>query len=112
MEQFENRPWGHFEVLSEGTNHMVNRVIVKSGKRVSYHYHNKRSEYWIVVQGSGNFILDATNRKVSVGDVLYIEPGSYHRIHNTGIEDLIVIETQLGVCDESDIVRIDDDFNR
>ena len=112
MEQFENRPWGSFEVLSEGPNYKVKRFIVKSGKRMSYQYHNKRSEYWVVVQGSGNFTLDAINRQISVGDVLYIEIGSYHRIHNTGTEDLIVIETQLGVCDESDIVRIDDDFNR
>ena len=73
MEQFENRPWGSFEVLSEGPNYKVKRFFVKSGKRMSYQYHNKRSEYWVVVQGSGNFTLDAINRQISVGDVLYID---------------------------------------
>lgn len=106
------RPWGSYEVLYETDTYKVKRFIVKSGKRISYQYHNNRSEHWCIVQGKGNFILDGMNRTVTVGDVLSIDVGSLHRIHNIGMEDLVVIETQLGICEESDIVRIDDDFNR
>jgi mannose-6-phosphate isomerase len=106
------RPWGSYEVLYEADTYKVKRVIVKSGKRISYQYHQNRSEHWTIVQGTGNFILDGMNRTVTVGDVLSIDIGSLHRIHNISTCDLIVIETQIGVCDESDIVRIDDDFNR
>jgi len=109
---FETRPWGWFEVLTVDPTYKVKRFVVVSGKRLSYQYHNNRTEQWVIVQGTGNFILNAINHEVKAGDVLTIKPGDYHRIHNIGVEDLIVIETQLGICDESDIVRIDDDFNR
>ena len=43
-----------------------------------------------------------------------VKPGcrlSYQ--HNIGMEDLVIIEVQFGdKCEESDIVRIDDDYNR
>jgi len=112
MTQYEKRPWGWFEVLTEHTTYTVKRLVVNPGKRLSYQFHYKRSEHWVITQGVGNFILNATNRQVGVGDVLTINLGDHHRIHNTGAEDLIIIETQLGECDESDIVRIDDDYGR
>lgn len=112
MSEVTVRPWGWFEVLAEDTTYKVKRLVVKSGKRLSYQYHNKRSERWVIVQGTGNFILNAINKYVFVGDALQINIGDYHRIHNIGVEDLIIIETQLGDCDELDIVRIDDDYNR
>jgi mannose-6-phosphate isomerase len=47
------------------------------------------------------------------GDAFIIEQGIAHRIANTGEEDLIFIETQLGLYfGEDDIVRIEDDFGR
>ena len=109
---YETRPWGHFEVLAEGPNCKVKRLVVKPGKRISYQYHKHRLEHWVIVQGSGNFILNAINKYVFTGDTMQINIGDYHRIHNIGAEDLIIIETQLGKCDESDIVRIEDDYNR
>lgn len=112
MSEITVRPWGWFEVLAEDSTYKVKRLVVKSGKRLSYHYHDKRSENWTIVQGTGNSILNAINKCVFVGDTLQINTGDYHRIHNTGVKDLIVIETQLGNCDESDIVRIECDYSR
>lgn len=109
---YETRPWGHFEVLAEGPNCKVKLLVIKPGKRISYQYHKHRLEHWVIIQGVGNFILDAKNTSVEPGMFFSIQPEQLHRIHNTGSEDLIIIETQLGKCDESDIVRIDDDYNR
>jgi mannose-6-phosphate isomerase-like protein (cupin superfamily) len=87
--------------------------VVKSGKRISYQYHNKRSENWVIVSGKGILTLNAENKEVSPNTIVHIDKKDYHRIHNIGVEDLVVIETQFGeYCGEDDIVRIDDDFNR
>jgi mannose-6-phosphate isomerase-like protein (cupin superfamily) len=116
MEKFEIRPWGWFEVLTEDVNYKVKRLVVCPGKRLSYQYHNKRKEHWVVVQGDGVFIYGNDNstfeKTVETGSSIFIEIGEYHRIQNTGESDLIIIETKLGQCDEEDIVRIVDDFNR
>jgi|688.fasta_scaffold82320_3 mannose-6-phosphate isomerase-like protein (cupin superfamily) len=112
-QDYEERPWGYFEVLLDEPNFKVKRFVVKSGKRLSYQYHKKRSENWVVVQGNGLLTLNAENKEIGPNSIVHIEKGDYHRVHNIGIEDLIIIETQFGeYCGEDDIVRIDDDFNR
>jgi len=58
------------------------------------------------------FTLDSDVFEVSVGDRVFIPVGGVHRIENTGDENLIIIETQLGVCDENDIERLEDDYGR
>jgi mannose-6-phosphate isomerase-like protein (cupin superfamily) len=113
LKLYEERPWGYFEVLMDEPNYKVKRFVVKSGKRISYQYHKKRSENWVVVQGKGLLTLNAENKEVGPNSIIHIEQGDYHRIHNIGIEDLVIIETQFGeYCGEDDIVRVDDDFNR
>jgi mannose-6-phosphate isomerase-like protein (cupin superfamily) len=113
LKLYEERPWGYFEVLLDTPTYKVKRFVVKSGKRLSYQYHKHRCEHWLVVQGIGRLTLNAENKTISANDKIYIERGDYHRAHNIGIEDLVIIETQFGdKCEESDIIRIDDDFNR
>ena len=110
---YEERPWGHYEILLDTPTYKVKRFVVKSGKRISYQYHNKRSENWVIVSGKGILTLNAENKEVSPNTIVHIDKKDYHRIHNIGIDDLVVIETQFGeYCGEDDIVRIDDDFNR
>lgn len=44
---------------------------------------------------------------------IYIPKGSIHRRENTGLEDLILVEVQLGsYLGEDDIKRYQDDYNR
>ena len=50
---------------------------------------------------------------MNVGDTFEIPVGAKHRPHNTGIGDLVFIETQWGeYFGEDDIVRIEDEYNR
>ena len=74
--------------------------------------HALRSEHWAIAKGTGMFTLDSDVFEVSVGDRVFIPVGGVHRIENTGDENLIIIETQLGVCDENDIERLEDDYGR
>jgi len=110
----EERPWGKFEVLYSGFDTKVKRITVNPGHRLSYQYHHKRSERWVVVSGKGIFTLDDTViDDVESGDVLNIPVGAKHRIENNGTEPLVFVEVQLGESfEENDIVRISDDYSR
>jgi mannose-6-phosphate isomerase-like protein (cupin superfamily) len=39
----DHRPWGFFEVLSDGEDHKVKRITVYAGKRLSYQRHRHRA---------------------------------------------------------------------
>ena len=114
----EYRPWGSFENLLEEDYCKVKRIIVKPGQRLSYQYHHKRSEAWVIVQGEACVTVDlkpypCSNCTFGVGDVIEIPKEAKHRVQNEGEEDLIFIETQVGTYfGEDDIVRLEDDYGR
>ena len=90
----------------------VKRLLVFRGKRLSLQKHAHRSEHWVIVGGQGIVTLNHAQWRVSVGDTVSVPTGGVHRIENDGTEDLIIIETQLGVCLEEDIIRLADDWGR
>jgi mannose-6-phosphate isomerase-like protein (cupin superfamily) len=108
----DNRPWGRWEEYLNEPGYRVKRLIVSAGKRLSLQKHAQRSEYWVIVGGQGILTLNDEKRRVSVGDTLSIPIGGVHRIENDAAGDLIIIETQLGVCLEEDIGRLEDDWGR
>ena len=57
-------------------------------------------------------MLDGKTKTLEVGDCLHIPKDKPHRLINLGEEDLEVIEVALGVCDEDDIVRLEDKYGR
>lgn len=117
-QQFENRPWGTFEVLHEfkrpdGSEVVIKKITVLPGKRLSYQSHNKRKEHWLIVAGHGTVTLDGQEIIVSPESKVEVNLGAKHRIANPGSnENLIFIEISLGEFDEQDIVRHEDDFGR
>ena len=113
----EHRPWGSFENLLDTDYCKVKRIIVKPGQRLSYQYHHKRSECWVVVQGRATVTLDGKDFEYEsdnqLGNVVNIPVGTKHRVRNDEEIDLIFIETQTGsYFGEDDIVRIEDDYGR
>jgi mannose-6-phosphate isomerase len=109
----EERPWGNFENIFESNECKVKKITVYHNKRPSYQYHFHRAEDWHIVQGDGVVTLDGKNFKVTAGDTVYVPQESRHRIHNTGIINLIFIEIQTGdYFGEDDIVRLEDDYKR
>jgi mannose-6-phosphate isomerase-like protein (cupin superfamily) len=108
----DDRPWGRWEEYLNEPGYRVKRLVVTPGKRLSLQKHARRAEHWVVVGGQGLVTLDAEQRRVTVGDTVYVPTGSVHRIANDGTDDLVIIETQLGVCVEEDITRLEDDWAR
>ncbi|MDQ0200228.1 mannose-6-phosphate isomerase-like protein (cupin superfamily) [Neobacillus ginsengisoli] len=84
---------------------LTKRLCIFAGKNLSFQYHHKRNEVWVVVQGEGEFVLDGVLSYVKPGDVLNIPVGGKHGIK--AIKDLEIIEVQFGSkLDEEDIVRL------
>ena len=116
----ENRPWGTFKVLLETKYTKVKEIVVLPEQRLSLQYHNHRSEVWTIVRGDGivslpgPFDRSPSEMPVDVGKVIQIAQGDFHRI-TAGASGVTFIEVQLspsGICDEEDIVRLEDDYNR
>jgi mannose-6-phosphate isomerase len=113
MNYIEERPWGKFEILVDSDYCKVKRITVKPGGRLSYQYHDKRSEVWTVVAGVAIITLDDKAKWYDYGKTVKISQGTKHRVENREDEDLIFIEVQHGsYFGEDDIVRIEDDYNR
>ena len=116
----ENRPWGSFEILTqfntvgEGLNDTcVKKLTVKPNSKLSYQSHKQRNEYWVIVQGEGEVIIDGVVNKVKVGSQITILKNQKHRAVNTsGTVELVIIESQTGHYDEEDIERFEDDYGR
>ena len=109
----EERPWGRFFVLHDEPTYKLKRIEVDPGGRLSYQFHLKRSEAWIIVEGTGIITLDGKDRVYNKGDTVLIPQGVKHRIENKGSQKVVFIEVQTGIYfGEDDIVRIKDDYNR
>lgn len=114
----DERPWGNFETLLKDSNsylsqaHKIKIITVKPNQRFSLQYHQKREEYWIVISGYGEVILNNRKMPVTRGSYVYIPLLATHRVI-AGDEGLVFAEIQLGTqCEEEDIMRISDDYGR
>ena len=113
MNYKEERPWGTFENLLEEKYCKVKQIVVKPGHRLSYQYHHRRSEHWVIVCGQAVVTLNGEQSYLTPGEHIHIPVTSKHRIHNIGKSDLVFVEVQCGDnFDEEDIVRIEDDYSR
>ncbi len=107
------RPWGHYEILADGDDHKVKRIVVLPGRRLSLQRHGRRAEHWHVVRGEAVVTVDAARIRLSAGGSVDIPRGAAHRIQNVGEVDLVFIEVQTGsYFGEDDIERLEDDWGR
>ena len=109
----EDRPWGSWHVIDEGTGYKVKRIHVKSGERLSYQTHEHRSEHWVVIFGVATCMIDGETIVAGPGHSVDVDRGAAHRIANLGSEELVIIEVQRGdYTGEDDICRLQDDYGR
>lgn len=107
-----DKPWGYYEDIYRAEDVVFKKIVVYSNKRLSAQIHERRGEVWYCTQGSGYFEVSYTTKKAVPGVVLNIPAHTEHRIINHTDQDLVVYETQYGICEEDDIVRLEDDFGR
>lgn len=107
------RPWGAYTALDVGLGFKVKLVEIKPKHSLSLQFHNRRSEHWIVVEGTAKIIKGKKSYLLSANESTYIPSGCVHRLMNPSDTALKIIEVQTGVyLEEDDVVRIKDDFGR
>lgn len=136
------RPWGGFFVIDESqakefADHFFAGVeidslkisgklspkilVVEPGKRLSWQYHHRRAEIWRCLSGSVKVITsdtdeEAESQTLNAGDEIRLAQGQRHRIVGLaawGVLAEIWQHTDVNnPSDESDIVRVQDDFGR
>lgn len=96
-------------------------LCVAPQKKLSWQYHNRRSELWILIQGQALISVSKTDkqplpRPMTKEEVIKIETRYRHRLigdSERGIVAEIWEHTDPhDISDENDIVRIEDDRKR
>lgn len=109
----DHRPWGYYQVISDEPVLKIKKIFVYPGKRLSLQRHKKRSEHWFIIKGKAIVTLDSSEISLEAGMSIDIPRESFHRIMNTGKENLAFIEVQTGdYFGEDDIERVEDDYGR
>ena len=137
-----DRPWGGFLVIEEvqaqaflnyffkgldadmlkiGGKLSPKILMVQPKARLSWQYHNRRTEIWQIYKGSVGIIRSNTNQEnpmkiYNEGTQILLAQGERHRL--IGLDDFCVVAEiwkHIDVnhpSDESDIIRVQDDFGR
>jgi mannose-6-phosphate isomerase len=109
----ELRPWGKYEIIYMDNNCKVKKITVSPNQKLSYQYHLKRQERWVITKGILTVVLDDETFIKHPGEGIYIPLGAKHRAWNNTDEIVEFIEVQTGeYFGEDDIVRIEDSYGR
>ena len=108
----EKRQWGSFSILLDEEGIKVKKIVVKSCQRLSLQLHTKREEKWYIVEGFASVQIANDQFDIESGDKVTINKYEVHRVRNSGLIDLVLIEIQTGDCQEDDIIRLEDDYGR
>jgi mannose-6-phosphate isomerase-like protein (cupin superfamily) len=136
------RPWGGFYVIDETQAQLFSDtffdgldvstltiggklspkiLLVAPQQRLSWQYHNRRAEIWRVVQGPVGVVRSNTDEE---GELVVHQAGEYIKLAQGERHRLIGLDTQAIIAeiwqhtdaeqpsDESDIIRVQDDFGR
>ena len=112
MNYKEERPWGSFENLLDEDGYKVKKIIVNPNQRLSLQLHQMRSEFWHILSGGGFMQVGGEQYEIAAGDTVQIPVLQVHRVICGQDDPLVILELQTGVCDEDDIIRIEDDYDR
>lgn len=138
----QNRPWGGFFVINEDqAQQFANEyfegldvqdlrisgklspkiLVVGPNKRLSWQYHHRRAEIWRVIQGEVGVVTSPNDDEhelkiLKEGDTIRLSQGERHRLVGLGgfgvIAEIWQHTDASNPSDESDIVRVQDDFGR
>ena len=92
--RFAEKSWGIFKIIDINSKSLTIKVSMNSGSKMRYHSHERRSEVWNFISGTGRVILDGVEKAIQAGDVIKIPIGCKHTV--IADSTLIIIEIQIG----------------
>ncbi len=107
------KPWGGYRVIESGDGYQVKQLRLTPGDSLSLQRHQHRSEQWTVIAGRGEALVDGKQHAIGPSDFVAVPQGAIHRLTNTGADNLVIIEVQIGsYLGEDDIERFADNYGR
>lgn len=118
----KTKPWGCEEVLThgniDGNEFKVKLITIYDGQRFSLQHHRLREEIWVFLSGTAIVTTEDRNYANSL-DHTFFTPGQFchipkHILHRVEAYrgPVTFLEVQRGGCDDTDIVRWEDDYGR
>ena len=81
-------------ILKDNTslnNFVISSTTLHVGKSTKGHSHSGKEEVYMIMSGSGKMDLDDKTILIEGGDMVLIEDGVFHRVHNMGEGDLYMV---------------------
>jgi len=106
------RPWGKFRSFPYNQARSIKIITVNPGCAISLQYHNHRSEFWVVLDDGLEVTVVNKIWKPKKNEEIFIPQKAPHRLRCVGPKQARVMEIWLGDSDESDIIRLEDEYGR
>lgn len=97
-------------------------LMVDADKRLSWQYHHRRAEIWKLVAGVAGVVTSETDQEgnvheLKIGEIIRLRQGQRHRLVGLSggwgmVAEIWQHTDASNPSDESDIVRVQDDFGR
>lgn len=106
------RPWGKFRSFPYRSARSIKIITVNPGETLSLQYHNRRSEFWVVLDRGLEVTVGDKVWQPEKNEEIIIPRQAPHRIKCVGDHPARIMEIWIGDSDESDIVRLEDKYGR
>jgi mannose-6-phosphate isomerase len=106
------RPWGRFRRFPHEDASAVKIITVEPGGRFSLQYHERRAEFWVVLDPGLEITVGDRVWLTAPDEEIVIPRRVRHRARNVGEKAARIMEIWIGPSAESDIVRLSDDYKR
>jgi len=110
--QEDIRPWGKFRAFPHDQAGSLKIITVSPGGSLSLQYHNRRSEFWVVLDRGLEVTVGERTWRPRLDEEIFIPAKAPHRMRNMGDKPARIMEIWLGDSTEEDIVRIEDVYGR
>ena len=101
------RKWGYFFSIHKSDVCHSKILYLAPRASISLQYHHQREEHWVIISGRAEIICGDERIKAGPGDYIKIDVGVVHKLINSGEDELMVHELQLGsYFGDDDIVRL------
>ncbi len=108
----DRRPWGKFRSFPYKNASSIKIITVYPKGSLSLQFHAHRSEFWIVLDDGLEITKGEKVWKSRKNEEIFIPQKVPHRVRNLGKHPARIMEIWVGDSDESDIVRLKDDYGR